>query len=237
MATKNSIMLSCLRQLSMVYGTSVNTYAEERLYAMIDEALMSVFKDRFWDRHIKKVKVEVSNGYPTLNNLEKVCQEFDDVQVIMNNQSYPRELSRANSSVIAPVYTGTMPVFYQRSDIPSKLFRVIPPASGVDVWVIFRTLCKPEVYQDFVNNEPIIDPSDTRFTYYPSDEIPFDSLAIMYKVCYNYSMIKGDNKDQAQMYANLYSQRLSQLKESESNSTMSYETGPQQTYQNGWWSE
>lgn len=57
-------MLDCLRQLSMVYGTSVNTYAEDKIYAMIDDALETVFKDRFWQRHIKKEKFKLVNGYP-----------------------------------------------------------------------------------------------------------------------------------------------------------------------------
>ena len=40
MATKREIMLACLRQLSMVYGTATNRYAEEKLYSMIDDALV-----------------------------------------------------------------------------------------------------------------------------------------------------------------------------------------------------
>ena len=237
MATKREIMLACLRQLSMVYGTATNRYAEEKLYSMIDDALEYVFKLRFWDCFIKKVKTEVTNGYPIIDNLNKVIREFNDIQTVMNNQSYPRELSKANISVIKPAYTGTVPMFYQRSDISDKSFQVIPPASGVSVWVIFRTLCKPEFYDKFVQGVINIDPANRRFEYLPEDEIPFDDLAIRYRVCWQYMMLKMDNDKATQMYQGLFAERIAELEHSETNSTMSYETGPQQSYQHGWWTE
>ena len=157
MATKNKIMLDCLRQLSMVYGTSVNKYAEDKLYSMIDDALEICFKERFWQRHIKKVKLELSNGYPDNMDFNQVCREFEDIQTILNNQSYPKELSKANYSIIPATYTGTMPIYFQfAEEDPTKLFRCVPPASGVEVWVVFRTLCKPATYAKWLNGEQII---------------------------------------------------------------------------------
>ena len=75
MATKNKIMLDCLRQLSMVYGTSVNKYAEDKLYSMIDDALEICFKERFWQRHIKKVKNFLPNTrtWKNFHNLSNIC--------------------------------------------------------------------------------------------------------------------------------------------------------------------
>lgn len=230
-------MLQCLRQMSMVYGTATNKYAEERIYGLIDDALQNIFTLRFWDRFIKKVKVGIQAGYPNLNDLEKVIRDFSDIQVVMNNQSYPRELARANSSVIKAAYTGTVPTFFQRSDISGKSFMVIPAASDIQVWVIFRTLCKPEVYDAFLAGEPNIDPANSRFKYFPEDEIPFDDQAIRYNVCWQYLMMKGDNKEGSAMYRGMYQQRIKELADAELNCTMSYETGPQQTYQHGWWSE
>lgn len=237
MATKREIMLQCLRQLSMTYGTAVNKYAEEKLYGMIDDSLETVFSMRFWDRHIKKVKTEVINGYPILDNLNLVIRNFDDILTIMNNNSYPRELARANASVIKPAYTGTVPAFFQRSDMSDKSFMLIPPASNVFVWVIFKTLCKPEVYDKFLNGDHNIDPANQRFKYTAEDEIPFDELAIKYHVCWNYMMLKGDNKEATQMFQSLYQKRIRDLEDNELNNTMSFETGPQQTYQHGWWTE
>lgn len=237
MATKREIMLTCLRQLSMVYGTATNKYAEEKLYSMIDDALEYVFKMRFWGCFIKKVKTGVSNGYPILKNLNLVIREFNDIQTVMNDESYPRELAMANFSVIKPAYTGTVPTFYQRSDTLDKSFQVIPPASDVNVWVVFRTLCKPEFFSKFTQELDNIDPADLRYKYLPEDEIPFDDLAIRYRVCWQYMMLKMDNDKATQMYERLFAERINELERSESNSTMSYETGPQQTYQHGWWTE
>lgn len=237
MATKREIMLQCLRQLSMVYGTATNKYAEEKLYSMIDDALEVAFNERFWDRHLKKVKTNLSNGYPVLANLELVCRGFDDIQVILNNQSYPRELARANNNVIKNTYSGSVPTFFQYSDDPSKLFQVVPPASGVDVWVVFRTLCKPDVYQKFLDGEVNIDPANKRFVYTAEDEIPFDYLAIRYYVCWQYMMLKADNPDAAEMYRRMYVDRMRSLADNELNSTLSYAIGPQQSYQHGWWTE
>lgn len=236
MATKNKIMLDCLRQLSMVYGTSVNKYAEDKLYSMIDDALEVCFKERFWQRHIKKVKLHTSNGYPSDGQFCKVCREFEDIQTILNNQSYPKELSKANYSIIPATYTGTMPIYFQfAEEQPSKLFRVVPPASDVDVWVVFRTLCKPDAYAKWLNGENIIDEVDRMFTFYPEDEIPFDALAIKYKVCQNYMIIKGDNMEATQNFGKMFGERIYQLAKEETNNTLAYEHGPIQTYQHGWW--
>lgn len=237
MATKREIMLACLRQLSMVYGTATNKYAEEKLYGMIDDALEYVFKLRFWDCFIKKVKTPISGGYPALPNLPIVIREFNDIQTVMNNQSYPRELSKANTSVIKPAYTGSVPTFYQRSDRSDAVCQLIPPASDVEIWIIFRTLCKPEFYDKFLNGVSNIDPANNRYRYLPEDEIPFDDLAIRYRVCWQYMMLKMDNKEATGMYQGLFAERLAELERAETNSTLSYETGPQQSYQHGWWTE
>lgn len=236
MATKNKIMLDCLRQLSMVYGTSVNKYAEDKLFSMIDDALEVCFKERFWQRHIKKVKLELSNGYPSNVDFNKVCKEFEDIQTILNNQSYPKELSKANFSIIPDTYTGTMPIYFQFADAnPDKLFRCVPPASKVEVWVVFRTLCKPSTYAKWLAGESIIESAERQFEYFPDDEIPFDALAIKYKTCHNYMVIKGDNPEATQNFAMLYAQRINQLTKEETNDTLAYEHGPIQTYQHGWW--
>ena len=236
MTTKNKIMLDCLRQLSMVYGTSVNKYAEDKLFSMIDDALEVCFKERFWQRHIKKVKLTLSDGYPTNIDFYKVCREFEDIQTILNNQSYPKELSKANFSIIPDTYTGTMPIYFQYADAnPDKLFRCVPPASGVDVWVVFRTLCKPSTYAKWLAGDVIVDASERQFEYFPDDEIPFDALAIKYKTCHNYMVIKGDNPEATQNFAMLYAERINQLTKEETNDTLAYEHGPIQTYQHGWW--
>lgn len=237
MATKRQIMLKCLRQLSMVYGSATNRYAEEKLYSMIDDALETIFKYRFWDRHIKKVKTSLMNGYPVLQNLNLVCREFDDIQTILNNQSYPQELSRANSSVIKEAYTGTAAYFFQRADRSDRSFQVVPASSGGEVWVIFRTLCKPEIYDKFLRGETNIDPADNRFEFTADDEIPFDELAIRYHVCWQYMVLKADNRDAAAMYQQMYARRISELEDDELNNTMSYTVGPQQTNAEGWWTE
>ena len=236
MTTKNKIMLDCLRQLSMVYGTSVNKYAEDKLFSMIDDALEVCFKERFWQRHIKKVKLTLSDGYPTNIDFYKVCREFEDIQTILNNQSYPKELSKANFSIIPDTYTGTMPIYFQYADAnPDKLFRCVPPASGVDVWVVFRTLCKPSTYAKWLAGDTIVDTAERQFEYFPDDEIPFDALAIKYKTCHNYMVIKGDNPEATQNFAMLYAERINQLTKEETNDTLAYEHGPIQTYQHGWW--
>lgn len=236
MATKNKIMLDCLRQLSMVYGTSVNRYAEDKLFSMIDDALEVCFKERFWQRHIRKVKLELSDGYPSNVDFNKVCREFEDIQTILNNQSYPKELSKANFSIIPDTYTGTMPIYFQFADAnPDRLFRCVPPASKVEVWVVFRTLCKPSTYAKWLAGESIIEAAERQFEYFPDDEIPFDALAIKYKTCHNYMVIKGDNPEATQNFAALYAQRINQLTKEETNDTLAYEHGPIQTYQHGWW--
>ena len=236
MSTKREIMLKCLRQLSLVYGTSVNTYAEDKLYSMIDDALESVFKERFWQRHIRKEKLRIEDGYPTVIGFNHVCREFEDIQTVLNNQSYPKELSKANYSIIAQTYTGTMPIYFQFAhDKPEKLVRCVPPASGIDILVVFRTLCKPEIYDKWKNGGMIIPEIDKPFEYLPDEELPFDALALQYKACHNYMIIKGDNPEATETFRQMYLDRIQKLIREQTNDTMAYEHGPIQTYQHGWW--
>lgn len=235
MATKERIMRNCLRHLSMVYGQSVNTYAEEKLYNMIDDAIEYCFKERFWDRHIKKLKVELQNGYPVKKDLNQVIKEFEDIQCVLTDEAVPYELARGNSSIIPIDSNGTVPVYYTRSDDESKIVRILPAISNTSVWLIFRTLCKPSVYQKFLNEETIIPEADKPFEFRPDDEIPFDSLAIQYYTCYNYMMIKDDNPSATNNFYNMFNKRISQLKNDQLNSTMSFDSGSNQSYFGVWW--
>jgi len=236
MATKNQIMLDCLKQLSLVYGTSVNKYAEDKLYSMIDDALEVCFKERFWQRHIHKIKMDISNGYPTDSQFNKVCREFEDVMCVLDDDYYPHELAKANFTVIPVTYTGSTPTHYQRADErPEKIFRLVPPASDCKVWVIFRSLCKPLAYEKFVNGQTILG-TDYPFVYYPDDEIPFDALAIKYKVCFNYMIIKGDNIEATQNFERMFRERMVKLADEETNNVLSYMSDSFQNYQHGWWS-
>lgn len=235
MATKNKIMLDCLRQLSMVYGTSTNTYAEDKLYAMIDDALETVFKENFWQRHVKKLKVNLVNGYCENENIYHVLREFEDIQCIMNNNNYPVELPKANLNVIADTQGSSSPLCYQFAhENPEKIFRCLPPGTGT-VWVVFRTLCKPSVYTKFINNGLIITESDRPFVYLPEDEIPFDALAIKYRTCYNYMIIKGDNDMAAANFDRMYKERMQKLFDEETNNTLSFTNGTDGRYSNGWY--
>lgn len=235
MATKNKIMLDCLRQLSMVYGTSVNKYAEDKLFSMIDDALETCFKERFWQRHIKKVKLKLVNGYPDKLNFDKVCREFEDIQTMLGDESYPEELSKANYAVVADMYTGSTPEMFQFADEdPSKRFRCIPAATGTSVWVIFRTLCKPSSYAKWLKDEQFVEERERQFEYYPDDEIPFDALAIKYKTCHNYMVIKGDNPEATQNFARLYNERINELIKQETNDTLSFAKGPGLSFNHGW---
>lgn len=236
MATKRKIMLDCLRQLSMVYGTSVNTYAEDKIYAMIDDALETVFKDRFWQRHIKKEKFKLVNGYPENSDLNMVCREFEDIMTIVDGDNINRELTKANFSIVPDNISATRPLMFQGAyENPEKVFRCLPVSDNVDVWVIFRTLCKPATYKKFLNGETIIPEADKQFEYLPEDEIPFDALAIKYKTCHSYMMIKGDNMEATANFDRLYKERIYKLECEETNNTLSYYNSSSDTFQNGWW--
>ena len=234
MATKNEIMLKCLRQLSLVYGTSVNRYAEEKLFALIDNALETAYKDRFWDRHIRKLKVTFQNGEPTLENIKYIIREFEDIAAVFSSESSHVEIPKGNISIIDDGDSSSYPLYFQRNENTDKIIKLVPSANE-DIWIVFRTIVKPDVYEKVINGEQIVEAIDRPFEFLPDDEIPFDSLAIQYYVCYNYMIIKGDNDNAARNFASLYSNRLKSLKNEELNSVMSFDDSQVQSFVNGWW--
>lgn len=216
MATKNRIMLNCLQQLSMVYGTSVNIYAEDKLYTMLDDALEFCFKETFWDRHIKKIKVSVVNGVPERSDLNNVIREFEDILSIIDEDGYT--FSRGQATIIPEIENPPYNT-YIRSEDPTKLFRVCDTTWSGDIWVVFRSIVKPKSFASFLNGE-IIPLPEKGFTYNPNEEMPFDALALQYRTCFNYMVIKGDNQTATQSFMQQFMQRNQQLKMEESNNVI-----------------
>lgn len=233
MATKKEIMLGCLRQLSLVYGSSVNKYAEDKIYANIDIALQTVFKDLFWDRHIKKLKLHFENGVPTMLNINYLIDEFEDILTVLTDSNDPTEIVRGDTSVLPEKHSGSDPMCWIRAEDPSKVIQLVP-GDNVDAWVVFRTLCKYDAYKKIVNGEDFIYERDLPNKILPDDVVPFDSIALQFLTCANYMVMQDDNKQATQNFFNQYRARVAKLKSEQNNSTMSYNNA-ENTYIPGEW--
>lgn len=218
----------------MVSGTSTNKYAQDKMYSYIDDALEMIFKALFWDRHLRRLKVQVVNGTPVLDNLKYIIREYEDIISIFTDEACPVELPRANVAIIPDLEDGSYSRYFMRSEDPSKVFQILPAVNEY-VYVVFRTLCKPEVYRKIISGSTIIPESDRPFTYLPNDEIPFDALAIKYLVCQNYMTIKDDNQAATKNFMSMYQARIAKLKSEQMNSTLSYNATSEGGYPGRWW--
>lgn len=190
MATVNEIIQQCISRLSMVGGTSVQKYAEDKLFYMVVEKYENLFEEQFWNRHCFWQKFTLDGLTGTL--IETVSNYFDrleDIQSIsISNNTQP--LALLQPSIIPSSVEGSTPRFFIQHEIVSKVVKIIPVTSTGSVYIRYRK-----------RNTPLK----------ATDQVEFDKNCIVYAVCADYLSDDGDQMN-SQKFNELFHQRLEKLK-------------------------
>lgn len=187
----NTLINRTIARLSMVSGTSVQTYAEDRIAEMLQHKFDVLFMEYWWPQFMvwKTSALDGTLGVVT-DDLTTELKDFLDLRVIyIENTNTP--LTVLPSTVNPYTLSGTTPIHFEASTIVAKVFHVWPLASTGNIIYAFRS--KPD---DFVS----------------TDSVNFDAQTLILGTCFDYLEDDGMNPNASQKFQALFESRVKQLK-------------------------
>lgn len=191
MATFESLITRVQQRLSMVAGTAVQVYAEDRIAEMLQHKFDILFDDYWWPEYNEwsTWTLDGSTGVVT-TDLTNLVKRFEDIRTIYLGGT-DSDIVPLPSDFNPNKLTGTTPVYYEPHSSASNVFKVWPIASTGTLDVNYRT--KPATFSD-------------------SDEVRLDDQVLILGAAYDYLEDDGGNPGATQKMLNLFNQRLQQLK-------------------------
>lgn len=191
-----------IRNLSMYAGTATQIYAEDRIANMIIRLFTTLFEERFWTDTTFWYEYNLSGINGVVNEeVSKDIAQYNDIEYIKYALDTRNSLKKLHSSVIPQTITGSTPVYMTNSNIEGKIFAVVPYNATGKIYVRARTR-----------------PSE----FLPNTIVPFDYVALVMGVCYEYCVDDGNNSGAVQKFKELYEKRLQQLNNLENSGTFDY---------------
>lgn len=213
MATLNEIIQTCIARLSMVSGTAVQTYAEDKIKYMIIEKFELLFEEQFWNRHCANWQTFTLDGASgtLIENVSDYFDRLEDIRIIsVGNNTQPLKLLQP--SINPSLIKGGVPRFYMQHPTASKVVRICPFTSSGTVSINYRK-----------RNIPVD----------PNDEVEFDKNCIVFAVCADYLLDDGDSLN-SQKFNEMFHQRLNKLKANENTGITSFDGRINSSFMTEW---
>jgi hypothetical protein len=198
MSTLTQLITRTADRLSMVSGTGVQTYAEDRIAEMIQHKFDVLFDEAFWPQFLtwSQWTLDGTLGIIT-TDITTSLKRFEDIRVIFPENSTTPLTKMAPLTTNPFELSGTTPIHYEAlgpsdSNKTSRVFQIWPKASTDDIIVQYRT--KPD-------------------TFVATDEIDFDDQALILGAVYDYLEDDGTNPNATQKFQLLFENRVNQLKD------------------------
>jgi len=198
MTTLTQLITRVADRLSMVSGTGVQIYAEDRIAEMIQHKFDVLFADVFWPQFCTWATYTLDGTLGVITtDLTELIKEFDDIQVIFPEKSN-RSLTKLSQLTNNPfLLSGTTPIHFESlgptdTNKTTKVFNVWPKTATGDLNIRFRT--KPD-------------------TFVGSDTIDFDEQALILGATYDYLEDDGTNPNASQKFQSMFEARVRQLKD------------------------
>jgi len=197
MSTLTQLVDRTADRLSMVAGTGVQTYAEDRIAEMIQHKFDVLFEEVFWPQFCTWYQYTLDGTLGVVTaDLTDVLKRFEDIQVIFNDNSNTA-LTKVSQLTTNPFeLSGTTPIHYEAlgptfTNRTTKVFRVWPLAATGGIVIRLRT--KPD-------------------TFTAQDDIDFDDQALILGSVFDYLEDDGTNPNATQKFQLLFEARVKQLK-------------------------
>lgn len=190
--TLQNLTQKVIKKLSLYSGTDVQIYAEDRIADMIIDAYNVLIDERFWNDCMfwHEYNLIGENGV-VAETVNTDIKNFNDIECIFSEYNNRHQLRKAHNTTIPQTVEGNIPQLYTRSTNSNKVFAVIPYNSTGKLYVRARHRAT---------------------ALYPQDEVPFDSLALVYKVCWEYTADDGANQAEQAKFKQLFEQRMQELR-------------------------
>jgi hypothetical protein len=206
MSTLTQLVTRTADRLSMVAGTGVQTYAEDRIAEMIQHKFDVLFEEVFWPQFCTWYEWTLDGTLGVVTtDLTDILKRFEDIQVIYPDSSNSALTKISNLTTNPYTLAGTTPIHYEAlgatfSNKTTKVFRVWPLASTGNVILRIRT--KPA-------------------TFTATDEIDFDDQALILGSVFDYLEDDGTNPNATQKFQLLFEARVKQMKNTFNNGPIS----------------
>lgn len=197
MSTLTELVTRTADRLSMVAGTGVQVYAEDRIAEMIQHKFDVLFDEAFWPQFLTWdiLTLDGTLGIVT-KDLTNFIKRYEDIRVIFpQNSTTP--LTKMSALTTNPFeLSGTVPIHYESLGPASiyktnRVFQIWPKTATDTIIVQYRT--KPD-------------------TFIGTDEINFDDQALILGATFDYLEDDGTNPNASQKFQLLFEARVKQLK-------------------------
>jgi len=197
MATLAQLIARSADRLTMVAGTGVQVYAEDRLGEMIQHKFDVLFKEVFWPQFCTWYTWTLDGTLGVVTtDLTDILKQFDDIQVIFPENSNTSLTKLSNLTTNPFTLAGTTPIHYgalgpTETNKITRVFNVWPKTATGDITVRVRT--EPD-------------------TFVLTDEVDFDDQALILGTVFDYLEDDGTNPNATQKFQFLFEARVKQLK-------------------------
>jgi hypothetical protein len=197
MATLSQLVARTADRLSMVAGTGVQVYAEDRIAEMIQHKFDVLFIEAPWPQFLtwETWTLDETLGVVTADLTDEI-KDFEDLIVLFPNNSNTALTKLAHLTTNPFTLAGTTPIHFQAlgpndSNKTAKVFHVWPKTSTGNIIGLYRT--KPD-------------------TFTATDTIDFDDQALILGATFDYLEDDGTNPNATQKFQLLFEARVKQLK-------------------------
>ena len=199
MATLTELITRTADRLSMVAGTGVQTYAEDRIGEMIQHKFDVLFEEVFWPQFLTWAQFTLDGTLGIITtDVSTLLKRFEDIRVVFpENSTTP--LTKISALSTNPFeLSGSVPIHYEAlgptdANKTSRVFQIWPKTSTGIIVMQYRT--KPD-------------------TFIGTDEIDFDDQALILGATFDYLEDDGSNPNASQKFQLLFEARVKQLKNS-----------------------
>jgi predicted nuclease of predicted toxin-antitoxin system len=199
MATLAQLIARTADRLSMVAGTGVQVYAEDRITEMIQHKFDVLFDEVFWPQFLTWATWTLDGTLGVVTtDLTDLVKRFEDVRVVFPENSNTALTKVAALTTNVFTLSGTTPIHYEalgpaESNKTTRVFNVWPKGATGNINVQYRT--RPD-------------------TFVTTDEIDFDDQALILGATFDYLEDDGTNPNATQKFQLLFEARVKQLKNS-----------------------
>jgi hypothetical protein len=210
MSTLTQLIARVADRLSMVSGTGIQVYAEDRIGEMIQHKFDILFDEAFWPQFLtwEQLSLDGTLGVVTSDMTTKI-KRIEDICVIFPPASSTAISKLSGLSTNPFLLTGTVPRHYAAlgptdTNKVSRVFQIWPKASVGTITILYRT--KPD---PFVSG----------------DSIDFDDQALILGATFDYLEDDGTNPNATQKFQLLFEARVKQLKNMYNSAPISLDPG------------
>jgi hypothetical protein len=200
-STFSALIAKVITRISQVPGTGVQTYAEDRIGDMIQDAFNAIFDDEWWSQFLfyNSYTLDGSTGVVTtdLSSVLKGDFPYDDIYAVFY-ESDEHALAELPLNFNRETIQGTKARFIVPHETQSatKIFQVYPKTATGTVHVIGRT--RPDAFSS-------------------GDTVSFDDTALILAATADYLEDDAANPGSVDKFNKKFESRLHQLKRNRNN--------------------